>query len=153
MTVNVESTPPPVVVSVPYFLANQSSLDQNPHGFDNLGDASLITAHLDKLDDPHIKSITILDNNQVAPAVKQLTSDARGIGEFKNAPTHRPCCSQSMIRVMDIESRLSTLVADTGKIASITSKGRVAVSVATLLADQSTLDKIIGGFAISVHAR
>jgi hypothetical protein len=69
------------VVSLPYFLANQSSLDQNPHGFDNLGDASLITAHLDKLDDPHIKSITILDNNQVAPSVKQLTSDARAIGE------------------------------------------------------------------------
>ena len=82
---NVESNPPPVVVSVPYFLAHQSSLDQNPHGFDILGDASAITADLDQLDDSHINSIIILDNNQVAPSVRQLTSDATAIGKLKNA--------------------------------------------------------------------
>ena len=45
---------------------------------------------------------------------------------------------------------LSTLVADAGEIASITaSSGPVAVSTSTFLADQPTLDKIVGGFAIS----
>ena len=51
----------------------------------------------------------------------------------------------------DIEAGLSTLVQQTSKIASITasSGGPVVVSVATFLADQSTLDKIAGGFDIS----
>ena len=45
---------------------------------------------------------------------------------------------------------MSTLVAEAGEIASITaSNGPVAVSTATFLADQPTLDKIVGGFAIS----
>jgi hypothetical protein len=44
MTVTVESDPPPVVVSAPTFLANQSSLDQTPGGFDILDAAAVITA-------------------------------------------------------------------------------------------------------------
>ena len=62
--------------------------------------------------------------------------------------------SVSGIRMSDtaanIEAGLSTLIADTGEIASITaSNAPVAVSVATFLADQSALDKIAGGFSIS----
>ena len=50
----------------------------------------------------------------------------------------------------NIEAGLSTLVAEAGEIASITaSDGPVAVSTATFLADQPTLDKIVGGFVIS----
>ena len=147
-TVKVESTPPPVVVSVPYFLAHQSSLDQNPHGFDILADASLITADLHKLDDPHIKSIVVLDNNQVAPSVQQLTSDATAIGKLKNANSSRVLLAVDDTAA-DVEKGLKTLAADRDEIASITSKGRVAVSVATFLADRSTLNKIIDGFEIS----
>jgi hypothetical protein len=147
-TVNVESNPPPVVVSVPYFLANQSSLDQTPGGFEILGAASLITANLDQLDDQHINSITIFNNKQIAPSVQQLTSDATPISKLKNANS-----SLVLLAVDDtaahIENGLSTLAADTGEIASITSTGQVAASVATFLADQSTLDKITGGFTIS----
>jgi hypothetical protein len=147
-TVKVDSNPPPVVVSVPYFLAHQSSLDQNPRRFDILADASLITANLHKLDDPHIKSIVILDNNQGAPSVKQLTSDATAIGKLKNADSSRVLLAVHDTAA-DVENGLSTLVADTGEIASITAKGRVSVSASTFLADRSTLNKIIGGFEIS----
>ena len=147
-TVNVESNPPPVVVSVPYFLAHQSSLDQNPNGFDILADASQITANLNKLDNSHINSIVILDNNQVAPSVQQLTSDVEAIGELKNANSS-PALLVVHGTAANIENKLSTLVAHAGEIASITSKGRVDVSVATFLADRSTLNKITGGFTIS----
>jgi autotransporter-associated beta strand protein len=50
----------------------------------------------------------------------------------------------------DIEANLAALVAEGAKIASITTTGApVTVSVATYLADQTTLDKITNGFAIS----
>jgi hypothetical protein len=147
--VNVGSNPPPVVVSVSYFLANQSSLDQTPGGFDILAAASIITTDLDKLDDEHINHIVVLDNNQVAPSVQQLAGDASAIGKLENASSS-PVLLAVDDTAADIENGLSTLVADTGEIASITaSKGQVAVSVATFLADQSTLDKMAGGFTIS----
>jgi hypothetical protein len=45
---------------------------------------------------------------------------------------------------------LSTVVQDTGEIGSIAASfGPMVVSAATFLADQSTLDKIVGGFAVS----
>jgi filamentous hemagglutinin len=45
---------------------------------------------------------------------------------------------------------LSTLVQDTGEIGSITTSfGPIVVSAARFLADQSTLDKIVGGFDVS----
>ena len=145
----VEPTKPPPVVSVSDFLANQATLDQTPGGFDILDSAAAITASLDQLDDPHINSITILDNGQVGASVQQLTSDATAIGKLKDANS-----SPVLLAVHDtaanIEAGLSTLVADAGEIASITaSDAPVVVSVATFLADQSALDKIVGGFAIS----
>ena len=42
----------PVVVSVATFLADQSSLDQTPGGFDILDTAGAISANLDQLNDP-----------------------------------------------------------------------------------------------------
>ena len=48
-----------------------------------------------------------------------------------------------------VEAGLSALVADASEIASITaSNGSVVVSAGTFRADQATLDKIVGGFAI-----
>ena len=49
----------PVVVSVATFLADRSSLDQTPGGFDISDTAANITANLDQLNDPNIDVITI----------------------------------------------------------------------------------------------
>ncbi len=147
-TVTVEPTDPPVV-SVSDFLANQATLDQTPGGFDILDTAAAITASLDQLDDPHINSITILDSGPVGPSVQQLTSDATAIGKLQNADS-APVLLAVNDTAANIEAGLTMLVADTGEIASITaSDAPVVVSVATFLADQPTLDKIVGGFAIS----
>ena len=147
-TVTVESSGS-VVVSVSTFLANQSSLDQTPGGFDILDTAAAITASLDQLDDPNINVITILDNGQVDATVQQLTTDATAIGKLQN-PNSSPVLLAIDDTAQDVQAGLSTLVADTSEIASITvSNGPVVVSAATFLADQSTLDKIAGGFAIS----
>jgi hypothetical protein len=52
-----------------------------------------------------------------------------------------------------VQTGLSTLVANTCDICSITtSYGPIFVSAATYLADQSTLDKIVGGFDVSDSA-
>ena len=138
-----------VAVSVSTFQADQSTLDQTAGGFDILDAAGAITANLDQLDDPNIDAITISDNGQVGASVQQLTIDATAIGKLKNANL-----SPVLLAISDtagaVEGGLSTLAADTGEIASIAaSGGPVVVSTSTFLADQSTLDKIVGGFAIS----
>ena len=139
----------PVVVSMSTFLADQSALDETPGEFDISDTAANITAHLDQLNDPNIDAITISDNGQVAPSVHQLTSDATAIGKLENA-VPGPVLLAIKDTAADVQAGLSTLVADTSEIASITaSNGPVAVSAATFLADQPTLDKIVGGFAIS----
>src|SRR5208282_5959481 len=130
-------------------LADQSTLDQTAGGFDIFDTAAAITANLDHPTDPNIDAITISDNRQVAPSVQQLTSDATAIGKLQNANG-----SSVLLAINDtaanVQAGLSTLVADTGEIASITaSNGPVVVSTATFLADQPALDKIVGGFAIS----
>ena len=131
------------------FLADQSALDQTQGGFDISDTAANITANLDQLDDPHIDVFTILDNGRIGASVQQLTSDATAIGKLKNANSS-PVLLAINDTAADVEAGLSTLVAETGEIASITaSGGPVVVSAATFLADQSTLDKIVGGFAIS----
>ena len=120
-----------------------------PGGFDILDTASAISTNLDQLNDPNIDVITILDNGQVAASVQQLTTDATAIGKLQN-PNASPVLLAINDTAADVEAGLSTLVADTGEIASITaSNGPVVVSAATFLADQSALDKIVGGFAIS----
>jgi hypothetical protein len=150
-TVTVESSGP-VVVSVSTFLANQSSLDQTPGGFDILDSAGAITASLDQLDDSNINVITILDNGQVDATVQQLTTDATAIGKLRN-PNSSPVLLAIDDTAQDVEAGLSTLVADASEIASIAvSGGPVVVSVTTFLSDQSALDKIAGGFAISDSA-
>ena len=53
----------------------------------------------------------------------------------------------------DVQTGLSTLVQDTGEISSITtSYGPIVVSAAAFSTDQSTLDKIVGGFDVSDSA-
>src|SRR5208282_1203238 len=130
-------------------LADQSTLDQTAGGFDIFDTAAAITANLDQLNDPNIDAITISDNRQVAPSVQQLTTDATAIGKLQNANG-----SSVLLAINDtaanVQAGLSTLVADAGEIASITaSNGPVAVSTPAFLADQPTLDKIVGGFEIS----
>src|SRR5271165_3906503 len=138
-----------VAVSVSTFLADQSTLDQTAGGFVISDAAAAITANLDQLSDPNISAITISDNGQVAPSVQQLTTDATAIGKLMNAGPG-PTLLAINDTAADVQAGLSTLVADTGEIASITASiGPVVVSVATFLADQSALDKIVGGFAIS----
>ena len=111
--------------------------------------AGAISTNLDQLNDPNIDVITILDNGQVDASVQQLTTDATAIGKLQN-PNASPVLLAINDTAADVEAGLSTLVADTGEIASITaSNGPVVVSAATFLADQSALDKIVGGFAIS----
>jgi hypothetical protein len=149
-TVTVGSTP--VVLSVATFLGEESTLNGD---VDILDTAADITASLNPLElgDSLINSITVLDSGEIGPSVQQLTSDVAIIGELQNANS-----SPVLLAINDtaahIEAGLSTLVAETSNIASITVSGSssVAVSVATFLADQSTLDKIVGGFDISDSA-
>jgi len=139
----------PVVVSTATFLADQLALDKIAGGFAISDAAAAITANLNQLNDPNIGAITISDGGQVAPSVQQLTTDATAIGKLQNAGPG-PVLLAVSDSAGDIEAGLSTLVAETGEIASITaSGGPVAVSTATFLAAQPTLDKIVGGFAIS----
>jgi hypothetical protein len=139
----------PVVVSVSAFLADQSTLDQIAGGFDIFDTAADITAALDQLSDPNIDAITISDDQQICPSVQQFMTDSAVIEKLQN-----PDLSLVLLGIDDTAADdlawWSTLVADTGEIASITaSDGPMEVSTSTFLADQSTFDKIIGGFAIA----
>ena len=138
------------VYSVSYFLANQGTLDQIPGGFDILDSAANITANLDQLNgDPHIDEIAISDNGNVGASIQQLTTDTTAIGKLQNANLS-PVLLAINDTAADIQAGLSTLVQDASEIASITaSNGPIVVSAATFLADQSALDKIVGGFGVS----
>ena len=139
----------PVVVSVSKFLADQSTLDQIPGGFDILDGAAHITTNLDQLNDSHIDAIVISNNGNVGASVQQLTTDATAIGKLQNANLS-PARLAIHDTAADVQAGLSTLVQDTGEIGSITaSDGPIVVSAATFLADRSTLDKIVGGFDVS----
>ena len=84
-----------------------------------------------------------------ALSVQQLTTDATAIGKLQNANLS-PVLLAINDTAADVQAGLSTLVADTGEIASITaSNGPIVVSAATFLTDQSALDKIVGGFDVS----
>ena len=140
----------PVVISVSTFQADQSTLDQIPGGFDILDTAADITANLDQLNDPNIDAIAISDNGEVSASVQQLTSDATAIGKLQNANLSPVLARNQWIRPRMFKPDCRRWFEDSGKIASITaSNGPIVVSAATFLADQSALDKIVGGFAIS----
>ena len=137
------------VYSVATFLADQSTLDKIPGGFDILDSAANITASLDQLNDPHIDEITISDNGNIGASIQQLTTDATAIHKLQNANLS-PARLAITDTAADVLAGLSTLVKDTGEIASITvSNGPIVVSAATFLADQSALDKIVGGVVVS----
>ena len=139
----------PVAVSTTTFLADQPTLEEIVGGFAISDAASNIAANLNQLSDPNIDAITISDNGQVQASVQQLTSDAAAIGKLENANSSTVLLAISDTAA-DLEAGLSTLVADIGEIASITAfGGPVAVSATTFLADQPTLEEIVGGFAIS----
>jgi hypothetical protein len=90
-----------------------------------------------------------LPARQVGASIQQLTSDATAIGELENANSS-PVLLAINDTALDVQAGLSTLAQDAGETASITaSNGPLVVSAATFLADQSTLDKIVGGFEIS----
>ncbi len=136
-------------VSAATFLADWSALDKIVGGFDVSDTAANVVADLDQLDDPNISTITISDNGQISASVAQLTTDAMAIGKLKNANA-----SPVLLAINDtagaVQTGLSTVVQDTGEIGSITASfGPMVVSAATFLADQSTLDKIAGGFDVS----
>ena len=144
----------PIVVSAATFLTDQSALDKIVGGFVVSDTAANVMADLDQLNDPNISAITISDNGQISVSVAQLTTDATAIGDLRNASR-----SAVPLAVNDtagaVETGLSTLVADTGEIGSITIAAPnypVVVSAAEFLADQSALDKIVGGFDVSDDA-
>ncbi len=100
----------PLVVSVATFLADQSSLDQTPGGFDILDTASAISTSLDQLNDPNIDVITILGNGQVAASVRQLTTDATAIGKLQN-----PNASPVLLAINDTAADVRSGVVDAGR--------------------------------------
>ena len=138
------------VYSVSTFLANQTTLDQTPGGFDILDSAANITANLDRLNgDLKIDTIAISDNGNVGVSIQQLTTDKTAIGKLQNANLS-PVLLAITDTTANIQAGWSTLVQETGEIASITpSNGPIVVSAATVLTDQSALDKIVGGFDVS----
>ena len=137
------------VVSVPTFLADQSRLDQIAAGFDILGYPQIYGEPRSTQRSAHQFHYD-LDNGQIGLSVRQLTTDATAVGKLENANA-----SPMQLAISDtaakVEAGLATLVADTGEIALINASDGpvVVVSASTFLADQSTLDKIVGGFAIS----
>ncbi|HME83408.1 MAG TPA: DUF3383 family protein, partial [Roseiarcus sp.] len=139
----------PIVVSAATYLADHSALDKIVGGFAISDAANAVEAKLDRLDDLNITAITISDNGRITASVAQLTADATAIGDLRNANA-----SPVLLAINDtagaIQTGLATLVADAGEIVSITeSNDPIVVSAATFLADQSTLDKIMGGFDVS----
>ncbi len=120
-----------------------------PYAIAIVDTAANISANLDALGADDITSITISDNALVGASVEQLTSDAATLAKLdnENGTAYQLAITDT---VGDVEAGLATLVANTSNIASITATGgTVTVSVATVLADQPTLDKIVGGFAIA----
>ncbi len=146
------SNGPIAAVSAATFLADQPTLDKIVGGFAVSDIAANIVKDLDQLDDPNISTITISDNGQISASVAQLTTDATAIGDLRNANARAV-----QLAINDtagaVQTGLSTLVQDTGEISSITtSYGPIVVSAATFLDDRSALDKIKGGFDVSVAA-
>ena len=116
-----------------------------------LDTAADVAAHLDELNaDPTIISITLTDpSDPLAVSVAQLTSDAGALGELTNGYSLAVTGSAAAI-----ESGLPTLTADAKHIGSITaSDSPPSFSTAIFVADEPTLDKIVGGFAISDTAK
>ena len=138
------------VYSVSYFLANQGTLDQTPGGSTFL--TVRPTSPRTSISSTMIRTsttIAISDNGNVGASIQQLTNDTTAIGKLQNANLS-PVLLAINDTAADIQDGLSTLVQDAGEIASITaSDGPIVVSAATFLADQSALDKIVGGFAVS----
>ena len=96
----------------------------------------------------------ISDNGNVGSSVEQLTNDVTALGKLQN-PNLSPVQLAINDTVADIQVGLSRLVADAGlgEIGSITaSNGPIVVLAATFVADQSALDKIVGGFDVSDKA-
>jgi hypothetical protein len=141
-----------VFVSASSFPVYQPALDKIVTGFSIADTAAHITEDLGQLNDPKVSAIKIQDNGQISASVAQLTADATAIGKLENANG-----SAVLLAINDtagdVQTGLSTLVQDTGEIGSITtSYGPIVVSAATFLADQSTLDKIVGGFDVADSA-
>jgi hypothetical protein len=96
----------------------------------------------------------VSDNGNVVSSVEQLTNDVTVPGKLQNANLS-PVQLAINDRAADIQAGLSTLVADVGlgEIGSITaSNGPIVVLAATFVADQSALDKIVGGSDVSDKA-
>ncbi|RBP18412.1 hypothetical protein DFR50_101360, partial [Roseiarcus fermentans] len=111
--------------------------------------ATNIANGLNALNGAHIGAITIANNGAVKVSVAQLSSDATAIGKLANQ-NGTPYQLAIADTATNITAALATLEADVGHIASIAaSPGPVTVSEATWAADQTVLDKTVGGFAVS----
>ena len=132
----------PNPATVAQYLAEVPQYDEISGGFTISDIAANVSAKLNKLNlDSNITSITLISGTISVSASTFVTYQStldKIVGGFS--------ISDSASQVVP---HLKQLNADT-HITSITlTSGTVSVSVATFAADQSTLDKIVGGFAVS----
>ena len=142
------TTAPIDAVDASIYLADRSALDKIVGGFQVSDTALEIGSNLNQLGDSAIRAITISNNSAVAVSLAQLTNDASEIGKLANANA-TPYQLTISDTVANLESGLSTLEADVGHLASISSVGgTLAVGLSTYLADRAALAKLVGGFTI-----
>ena len=113
--------------------------------------AADIAAGLNGLDGSYIASITISDNGAIGVSVAELTSDWAAIDKLANANA-TPYQLAVTDTAANVQAALATpiLEADIAHIGSIAATGgTVVVSASTFSADQTALDKIVGGFDVS----
>jgi hypothetical protein len=129
-TVTVLSAGPPVV-SVAYFLANQSTPDQTAGGFDIADTAANITANLDALNaDPNIGSIALTDGGTLTLtlSIEEALNDTRALSEI--ASPHTTALADTAADIQLITSaQASTLQAD-GYTSIAATTGPVAMTIA-----------------------
>ena len=123
------------------FLADQSTLDKTPGGFDISDTAANITANLDQLNDPNIDAIVVSDDGQVGASVQQLTSDAAAIGKLFNE-NGAPCQLAISDTAADITAGLNSLNGSNIASIIISDNGAIGVSVAQLTSDAAAISKL-----------
>jgi hypothetical protein len=129
--------------TVASFQSTQPLLDQVAGGFSIVDTVANVQANLTGLlaDSAHINAVTLIDGALSVDAAtfradQPLLNAIVGVFNVADTAAH-------------VQADLAALQADAGHIGAITATGGpVSVSVATFLADQAVLNKIVGGFEI-----
>jgi anti-sigma factor ChrR (cupin superfamily) len=148
----ITSTDVPVAPGIGKFIPDEAVLNKVVGGFDIVGQASAIqvASNMDALENDiaNINLITAL-NGRVTVSVATFERDQAALNEIAGGFAISDTAA-------NLQNALPVLLADSSDIDSITAGSGVGginppvtVSVATFEADQSVLDKDLGGFAIS----